>query len=64
MIKATENRLIKEAKNYGTFKEFADSTGWEDWMCEYCENHGYEYITEADNRRIDAVLADIWKRSA
>ena len=60
MKKSTRERLVKEAMEYGTFREFANAVGWEDWMGELCEKKGLDYISETDNVRIDAALLEIW----
>ena len=61
MKESTRKRLVDEAMEYGTFREFTNAVGWEDWMAELCDKRGLDYISEADNVRIDYELLKIWE---
>lgn len=53
-------RLLEEAYECETAREFIDQTGWMEWMEDYTSAEDGEPITEREAADIDAVLTEIW----
>lgn len=53
-------RLIKEAKNYESAREFIEELGWEDWMNEVVDSPEDEELTDSQSKLIDDILREIF----